>query len=133
MTHFLQQWHTFSNKATPPIMSLPYESMGAIFMQNNLPLILYAKKLGLKDLQSICVLGNSWDLLRGLFQALTRIQTMWSWEGLAVKSTCCSCQEPRFSCQHPHSISQWWVTAIPGDLTTLLASVKSRHTCGIHI
>ena len=36
MTHFLQQSHTYSNKATFPNSATPYGLMGAIFIQTTI-------------------------------------------------------------------------------------------------
>ena len=39
VTHFLQQGHTYSNKATPPNSATPYEIMGANYIQTIKPVL----------------------------------------------------------------------------------------------
>lgn len=45
-----------------------------------------------------------------------------------VKSTGCSCIEPRFGSQDPHGSTQPSATPVPGDLTPLLVSTGTSHS-----
>jgi len=44
-----------------------------------------------------------------------------------------SSKQPQFYSQHPHDGSQTLLSAVPGTLTPLLASLDMRHTGGAQI